>query len=204
MTTQKILCEKFGIVRDKLEQATNIFVSVMMGAMLTMIYGAAPLILVSNYISFSGILNFLVPLVLVALGASGYMIKKNKDYMIAFNHLNSTLVENSLPAKITNSFKEQKDIDFKIKQKIREISILKMQLQVQKRVMESFKEDSKENAQIMEQVLSKSHNNEPALAGKKVTILEPVQDDLVGFSETDISLEPEEREAILVLKKTKK
>lgn len=170
LTTQKILHEKFWRVRTKGQKAMDIIMSGIMGGFFTMMYGEMPILIVRDYISSLSLMSLFTPLIVGIAGVSGYMIKRNKDYMKAFNNLNNELGEDSLQDKINEAYEEQQDIDSKIETKIREISIVGSQLQEQKRIIESFSEDSDEKAQTIE-------------VAKKHTMLEYSQEDLMSLDE---------------------
>lgn len=183
LTTQKILNEKFWRVRTKGQKVIDIIMSGMMGGFLTMMYGEMPILIVRDYISSLGLMSLFTPLIIGVAGVSGYMIKRNKDYMNVFNNLNNELGENSLPDKISEAYEEQQDIDSKIENKIREISIVESQLQEHKRIMESFPNGSDEKAQTIDSTISKDHTIEEL---EKDTILEYNQKDLMSFMDEDI------------------
>ena len=177
LTTQKILHEKFWRVRTKGQKVMEISLMGMMGGLFAMTYGQMPLLIVSDYLAPSSSISIFVPFVGGIVGFSGYMLKRNKDYINAFNHLNNELSENALSDKIKNVYEEQQDIDAKIENKIREISMVEIQLQEQKRINESFSDSSKKE-QTMESVVSKKHTVEEA---KKDTIFGYGQEELMPF-----------------------
>lgn len=171
LTTQKVLHEKFWRVRTKGQKVMDIIMSGMIGGFFTMMYGEMPILIVRDYISSLSLMSLFTPLIVGIAGVSGYMIKRNKDYMKVFNNLNNELGEDSLQDKINEAYEEQQDIDSKIETKIREISIVGSQLQEQKRIIESFSEDSDEKAQTIE-------------IAKKGTMLGYSQEDLMSLDES--------------------
>lgn len=184
LTTQKILHEKFWRVRTKSQKVIDIIMSGMMGGFITMMYWEISILIIRDYISSLGLMMSLItPLIIGTAGVSGYMIKRNKDYTTAFNNLNNELGENSLPDKISEAYEEQQDIDSKIENKIREISIVESQLQEHKRIMESFLNGSDEKAQTINSTISKDHTIEES---EKDTILGYNQEDLMSSMDEDI------------------
>ena len=204
LTTQKVLHEKFWRVRTNGQKVMEISLAGMLGGLFIMTYGQMPLLIVSDYLASSSLISIFVPFVGGIVGFSGYMLKRNKDYINAFNHLNNELGENALPDKIKNAYEEQQDIDAKIENKIREISMVEIQLQEQKRINESFSTDSSKKEQTMESVVSKKHTVEEA---KKDTIFGYGQEELMPFmtEETLVRIEAEpqieEKGPSLVLRK---
>lgn len=204
LTTQKILHEKFWRVRTKGQKVMEISLAGMLGGLFIMTYGQMPLLIVSDYLASSSSISIFVPFVGGIVGFSGYMLKRNKDYINAFNHLNNELGENALSDKIKNVYEEQQDIDAKIENKIREISMVEIQLQEQKRINEAFSTDSSKKEQTMESVASKRHTAEET---EKDTIFGYGQEELMPFmtEETLVGIEAgpqiEEKGPSLVLRK---
>ncbi len=132
------------------------------------------------------------------------MIKRNKNYKDAFNVLNHELGENALPDEIRDAYKEQQDINVKIEDKIREISIVGVQLQEQKRNLETFLTDRSQKEHTMEPSISKEHIIEDQ---KKDTNFGQVQEEMMSFRDedifvgTEIESQVEERGSSLVLRK---
>ena len=184
LTTQKVLHERFWKVRTKGQPSMDIMMSAMMGGLVSMMYVDMPFIImgISETLTYNSLPAALItcfaPLVAGITGVSGYMIKRNKDYMRVFNNLNNDLNEKALPEKIKEPREEKQDIDSKIESKIREISIAGAQLQEQKRIMESFAENDEEKEKKLETLVSKEHTIEET---KEDTIFGPSQEDLMTF-----------------------
>ena len=189
LTTQKVLHEKFWKVRTKGQSSTDIMIAAMMGGMLSMLYVDMPFIFMqmsetlTNFSFSSSLMGVFAPLVAGMAGISGYMIKRNKDYIRVFNNLNNDLNENALPEKIKEAREEQQDIDAKIESKIREISIAEAQLQEQKRIMESFADNSEGKKKKLETSVSKEHTIEET---RNDTIFEYTKESLTAFMDEDI------------------
>lgn len=181
LTLQKVLDEKFWRVREKSQKVIDVVAAGLMGGFFTMMYGSVPLLMLKEYITSLGLVSLLGPFVIGTIGVSGYMIKRGKDYAKAFNNLNNKLGENSLPVNIKDAYEEQQEIDYKIESKIKEISTMEMQLQEQKRIMESFLKDNDEEAKALESIVSKEH-----------IIEEPENDAIFGYNQELMSLIDEE------------
>ena len=161
----------------------DIIISGMMGAILTTTFVEIPIIIVRDYITSLGWMSLFTPLIIGTMGASGYMIKRNKDYMKAFNNLNNELGENSLPNKINEAYEEQQYIDFQIENKIREISIVESHLQERKRIIESFPNDSVEKKQTIDSTISKDHKiEEPKKDTNQERIMPFINDEEYGIA----------------------
>ena len=183
LTTQKVLHEKFWRVRTKSQKVMDIIMSGMMGAILTTALVEIPIIIVRDYIASLGWMSLFTPLIIGTMGASGYMIKRNKNYMKAFNNLNNELGENSLPNKINEAYEEQQYIDFQIENKIREISIVESHLQEHKRIIESFPNDSVEKKQTIDSTISKDHKiEEPKKDTNQERIMPFINDEEYGIA----------------------
>ncbi len=150
LTTQKVLHEKFWKVRTKSQKVIDIIVSAVLSGAFAMFFTEMPLIIVRDYIASLNLISVFAPLIIAAAGVTGYMIKRNKDYMRVFNILNKDLGENALPHSIKDVYEENQDINSKIKNIINEISVVESQLQEQKRAMESFSNKSGETEETME------------------------------------------------------
>ncbi len=151
LTNQKVLYEKFWRIRSIVERVVGAIGCGLIGGCFTMACFDVPLLLLQNYGSvFSGLSFVLAPFIIGTVGVSGYVIKRDKDSKKVFDNLNEQLGENALPDKEKKAYEELKDIDAKLKRKIREVSILKIQLQDQKKVLESFKSAETEKEQILE------------------------------------------------------
>lgn len=205
LTTQKVLHEKFWRVRTKGEKLMEIMMVGMMGGMFTMAYGNMPIIIMRDLLANSpSLMSLFAPIIVGVVGVSGYMVKRNKDYEKTFNILNSELGENALPDKIKEAYEEQQDIDSKIESKMREISIVGIRLQEQKRIMESFTDDSNKKEKTLESSVAKEHTIEET---RKDTIFGQNQEDLMTFMDEDIfdgkEIEPqiEEKGPSLVLRR---
>ncbi len=141
LTIQKIFHKKFWKGKTQNQNIMDIIYIGMIGGFFTMLYGGIPLLIVRDYLTFSGLVSVFVPFLVGMAGVSGYMIKRNKDYTNAFNNLNNELVSGLLSNEIQPSYEDQQNIDAKIKNKMKEISTTEIELQEQKRIMKSSSVD---------------------------------------------------------------
>lgn len=190
LTTQKVLHKKFWKVRTSV-RVMDVMLTGMLGGIFATMVSDMPLIMIgmsgnslTTYSPVSSSLLFiLAPIIVGTAGSSVYMIKRNKDYEKTFNILNGELGENALPDKIKEAYEEQQDIDAKIANQMREISIVEIQLQEQKRIMESFADDGNEKIETLEPSVSKKPIIEEI---RKNTIFEHNQEDLMTFMDKDL------------------
>ena len=174
LSTQKVLHDKFWKIRTKGQSLVDIIESSLMGGLTALFYFDMPLIIMGITEVYTGtsflptLLYILAPPVAGIITSGGYMIKRNKDYIKAFNNLN----KNTLPEKIKDPREEQLDINAKIKNKIEEISVVGFHLQEQKRIMESFEDNGTEKERKLEPERTKN--------------TEHSQEDLIEFTDEDI------------------
>ena len=154
LTTQKVLHERFWKVRLKSNKILDILIAGLSGGALTLIYGDMPLIILRDSLTYSSTSSSLIvvfaPLIMGFVGISGYMVNRNNNYKKTFNILNSKMDHNALPYEIKDAYEEQQDINAKEERIIGDISAILIQLQEQKRIMESFVNESEENGKKLE------------------------------------------------------
>ena len=139
-STQKILHEVSWKSRTKgivvIEGLMKSFLSVFYELPLYSI----PIMASYDYIHFgsfnSVVAGVTAPLVLCSGTAMGYKLKNSADYKKAFNNINPSLGEYSLPEKIGDAFEEQQNIDKKIDSTIKEIAAILSGIQEYKRNLE--------------------------------------------------------------------
>lgn len=147
LSTQKILSEESWTMRSGLiAKILKVLVAGMTGAGFMCFSQLPVLILKDLHCSMYNL--FLVPCIIGFTASGGYMIKRNRDYMKAFNNLNNELGKEALPDKMSKE--EQYDISSKIENKIMEIRDASLQLQEQKIIMESFSKDNDKKLQTVE------------------------------------------------------
>lgn len=190
LTVQKVLHEKFWRVRSVLDKVLSMIIAPLLVGFITMIYVDLPLIIVKDYLFSSGLISMFAPFIAGIMGAGGYMIKRQKDYIKAFNNLNKELGENALPNKIKESYEERKDIDAKIESKINEISKVEFKLQEQKRNLESFSTDDSEKEQTIEPLVAKEQTIEVTIDNGNESRY--TQEDLMIYMDDDIFAGAEE------------
>lgn len=203
LSIKKVLHEKFWKIRTKGEKIIDIFIKSMIGGMFTMMYSAMTLLMLRDSLAYtsisSSLISILTPFIAGTVVISGYMVKRNQDYKKAFDNLNDELGKNSLPCKIKESYEEQQDINNKIENKMREISIIGIELQEQKRYLESFADGEKEEEQILKTSGTKPH----IIKQQKDTCdeISCTQDASSTFMCQDAFVNTEEKGTSLVLKR---
>lgn len=142
LTTQKVLSKNFWKLRCKDSKRIDLMVAFMIGGFMTMLINVAPLMVIREALTYnSAFATFavtLAPFVIGAVGVGGYWIKKNKNREIAFNKLNNTLGEKSLPEKREDIYNETQNLESMIESKINDISIAEIQLRKQRRTLENI------------------------------------------------------------------
>ncbi len=150
LSTQRVLHEKTWEARSNSKISRDTAVTSLFGGMLTMMYYTIPC--VNEKIHFSSNASALaVILTTFAIGAGatiGYKAKINSEYMKAFNSINSTLGEDSLPETITDAYEEQHNIEVRIGSTIKEVAALLVNIQEAKRTLESLSSNSNEIEEI--------------------------------------------------------
>lgn len=165
-STQNVLHNRFWRVRSKFERIMNATLFSMIGAILTMSTTLISILFMRvadmmPKISSSGFLAIaFTPFVASVIGCSAYVLKTNKNHKKLFNKLNSQLGENVLEENLDKTFEmaleEQQKIESMIKDRIRDISLTKVQLQESKRYLDMcMTEEDKKNT-ILEQDFYKS------------------------------------------------
>lgn len=187
LTTQKILHENFSRIRTRGQKIIDTILAGMIGGFFTMMYGEIPLLIIKDFITSSKTLSLFPSLIIGIVGVSGYMIKRNKDYIRAFHHLNNELGENALPPKIKETYEEQQELDAKLERKIREISLIETELQEQKRAMEAF--STSDNA--------KEETKEPSTPRQHAII----ENNLIPIMETGTERESQEETSLTLKRK---
>lgn len=199
LTTKKILNENFWKVRTKGQKVKDTMMTGMLGGLFTMIYGNLPHLIVMGYIPSSGLMPLFTPFIAGFMGAIGYMIKRNKDYIHVFNNLNNELGENALPDEIKEEYEKHQDTDAKIENKIRDISKNEIKLYELKRIMETFITGSEDKEKTIKISFSKKHTIENP---KKVPIFGYNQEDLMAFMDENIFVGAERKPQVEEIKRT--
>lgn len=120
-----------------------------------MTYGELPILVLKDFIPSLSTAHLFTPFFVRATVVSGYMVKRNKDYLNAFKNLNNELGKNSIPNRSKELDEEQQALNSKIENKIRKISIIILKLQEQKRFIESILENSTEVKTIDSTIVKK-------------------------------------------------
>lgn len=159
LTTQKVLHDRFWRIRQKSQRRTEVMMTSMISGMFTMFFTAFPTLMIKDIMP-SGSLSAslavpLAPLVAGVVGSSAYMLKRNKDYKEVFNNLNAQLGENALAENLDkrfeSAFEEQKEIESLIESQIRDISLVEVQLQENKRYLDTHITEEENKKAILEQ-----------------------------------------------------
>lgn len=202
LTTQKVLYEKFWNVKAKGQKGIEMILCSIMGGAFSMFLTNMPLLALKDTLANSfilpGIAPILVPLIAGTSVVGGYMVKRHKDQLKAFNNLNSELGENALSEKIKEPYKEQQEIDAKIEDKLREISAVNSQLQEQKRTLELFTNNEEQEERELEPLISKDGK----IVGSEIEYTQedsPVFKDKDKFTDTKL----EEKKHSLVFRRKK-
>ena len=193
LSTQKVLHEKSWEVRTKKYSLMDIIMSSLLIGLFPMLYIFLPFITILEEVIINPPLIFATYAAGIT-GVGGYMIKRNKDYMKAFNNLNNDLKENALPEEIEDPTEEKRDIDAKIQSLIEEIFINEVRLQEEKVIMKSFVDNGKEKENKLE--ISNS---------KEYTIEEPRKDTTFEynniFNDTEIDSQEKEGPSLVLRRK---
>lgn len=154
LSTQKVLHDRFWKIRQKFQRRTETMMAPMLSGMFTMFFGAFPTMIIKDVMPSGSLLTTLAvpfaPLVAGVVGGSAYMLKRNSDYKKAFNNLNAQLGENALVEtyeKFEGAYEEQQELESLIASQIRDISAAEVQLQENKRYLDTFatEEEKKED-----------------------------------------------------------
>ena len=152
LTTQKVLHDNFWRIRSKLQKATDIVISSMLAGMFAMFFTGFPLMMIRDAVvyssSFASMATLFGPFLAGIVGTTGYMIKRNSDHKKVFDTFNFELGENSLEEnykRFEGAYEEEQELSLAIEKQIRDISLAEVQLQENKRNLDSFitEEDSK-------------------------------------------------------------
>lgn len=193
LSTQEVLNEKFFKIRTKWRRIKNTIMDSMLTGLLTMIFSniffASIIKIVNSSISSTLIYTF-APFAIGTICTSGYMIKRNKDCKKVFDKFNSELGENALPNEIDEVCVECKDIESKIEDKIKEISIVMAQMQIQKRELESFIDNENQKEQTLNPSFDKEY------------IIQNLRKNMLETDSTTIDDEQGEKGYQLVLRRT--
>lgn len=142
LTTQKVLSESFWRLRCKGQKGMDLTLVFMGGGMMTMMVHSTPLMVMREVLTYNSVfasfVPTLLPLVIGSVGVGSYWINRNKNRERAFNNLNDTLGEKSLPKKVSSTYDETQELKSMIERKISDISIVEIQLKEQQRTLETI------------------------------------------------------------------
>lgn len=142
LTAQKVLSESFWRLRCKGQKGSDLTLAFMGGGMMTMMVHSMPLMVMREALTynsiFAGFVPTLFPFAIGAVGVGSYWIIRNKNREKAFNNLNDTLGENSLPKIVSSTYDETQELISMIERKISDISITEIQLKEQQRALDTI------------------------------------------------------------------
>jgi len=183
LVTKQTLHEMFWkINRSKADKFFDILASAGIASLLSIFIFMAPMI--SELVTYQSILtSVLAPFIVSAVITSGYMIKRNRNYTKAFHNLNKKLGKNALSNNKKTVYEEEKGLSKSISAKIKEVSMILLELQEQKRILESF--TNGKSAHTLEKSLEKVQTIE--------TEKQQLNSEIVVQEETEMSTEGEEK-----------
>lgn len=183
LVTKQTLHEMFWkINRSKADKFFDILASAGIASLLSIFIFMAPMI--SELVTYQSVLtSVLAPFIVSAVITSGYMIKRNRDYTKAFHNLNKKLGKNALSNNKKTVYEEEKGLSKSISAKIKEVSMILLELQEQKRILESF--TNGKSAHTLEKSLEKVQTIE--------TEKQQLNSEIVVQEETEMSTEGEEK-----------
>ena len=135
LVTKQTLHEMFWkINRSKADKFFDILASAGIASLLSIFIFMAPMI--SELVTYQSVLtSVLAPFIVSAVITSGYMIKRNRNYTKAFHNLNKKLGKNALSNNKKTVYEEEKGLSKSISAKIKEVSMILLELQEQKRII---------------------------------------------------------------------
>lgn len=176
-TTKKVLHDRFWRIRVKSQKNIDIMIASIFSSLFTELFFMFPIMLVSDAIAANSMFlssgGAFVPFIAGAVGASGYIAKRNRDHKKVFNNLNSKLGVNALEDEINYVYNEQQELTSLIEGITRDISLAEVQLKEQQRALEAIKLEAAEkrdkddpwrNVHLTTDVIRKSLQAEPLTA----------------------------------------
>lgn len=167
LSTQKVLQNRFWKIRQNFQRRIDTFMSPMLSGIITMLSFTFPTMILKDALSSSSILAALtVPIVSYVAGVVGgsvYMSKRNSDYKKAFNNLNAQLDENALVEtykKFEDAYEEKRELESLIASQIRNISIAEVELQENKRYLDTFAPEKEKKEDVLFKDFSQLHITE--------------------------------------------
>lgn len=151
LTTKKVLHENFWKVRNKIQKGMELIMVAFGAGIGTMMLTTLPFIITNNLIGTITLLQtniiFISSLLGGAIVPEIYWINRTKNRKNAFEELNQTLEQNSLPNNIEDAKREEVELKSLIERKISEISLAEVQLLEQKQVLERLTMDDSNDKQ---------------------------------------------------------
>ena len=114
----------------------------LLSGLLTSVYYTVPTMGMSEHVHYGSTVSSVAALASAFVIGSGAVIgfsaKKRSDYMKAFNDINATLGEDSLPETLTSTYEERQTIVTKLESTINEVAAILINIEETKRTLESL------------------------------------------------------------------
>ena len=156
LSTQKVLHNRFWKIRQKFQRRAETMMAPMLSGLFTMFFGIFPTMIIKDVMPSGSLLTTLsvpfAPLVAGVVGGSAYMLKRKSDYKKVFNNLNAQLGKNALVEtyeKFEGAYEEQQELESLIASKIRDISVAEVQLQENKRYLDTFTKEEEKKEDVL-------------------------------------------------------
>ena len=183
LSTDKVLCEKFFTVEEKLERRMRTMMVAMITGVTTAAMSLPPLLLVKDTIqgasTLTSLMLSLTPMITGIIGGSAYMIKKNSDQKKAFKSLKKKL--NISEESLNKNIENKEELEEAIEKQIKNISLTEIELQENMRSLDNktaqpkkdISDNSKQNEELIEMILEElfgkdEDNKEPTVVKRKI------------------------------------
>ena len=147
LSTNKVLCEKFLTVEEKLERRMRTMMVAMITGVTTAAMSLPPLLLVKDTIQSASILTSLMlsltPMITGIIGGSAYMLKRNSDQKKAFKSLKKKL--NLKEENLNKNIENKEELEEAIEKQIKNISLNEIELQENMRYLDNEPTQSKKD-----------------------------------------------------------
>ena len=147
LSTNKVLCEKFFTVEEKLKRRIQTMVFAMISGVSIMCISLPPLLLVKDTIQSASTLTSLMlsltPMITGIIGGSAYMLKRNNDQKKAFKSLKKKL--NLKEENLNKNIENKEELEEAIEKQIKNISLNEIELQENMRYLDNEPTQSKKD-----------------------------------------------------------
>ena len=144
LSTQKVLHDRFWRLRSKYERRAIRIIAPLAGGVAITFFAVFPSMMLVDSSIYSTLVNPFITLAVGALGSNIYLAKRNKNYKKIFDKFNLELGDNKLVEnykKFEGAFEEQQELEQLIENKIREISLAKVELMESTDMLEKNNEE---------------------------------------------------------------